>query len=68
MKIKWLIEDRLIPGIGLLKSGDVKDVPDEIGLNLIRQGEAAEFIPTDTVIQPHSVVHKTKTKTPGGGE
>ena len=42
MKIKWLIEEREIPGLGILNLDDIKDLPEETAKNLIKQGIAEE--------------------------
>lgn len=44
MIIKWLIEERKVPGIGLLNTGDIATVPRFVGKILIRMGVAEEFI------------------------
>lgn len=43
MKIEWIGEQREVPKVGLLTSGDIRDVPKEIGKSLIAQGMAIEF-------------------------
>jgi hypothetical protein len=43
MKIKWVTGERLVPFIGLVKNGDVHNVPDLEGRNLIRQGCAVAY-------------------------
>lgn len=42
MKVKWLIEEREIPGVGKLNLDDIKVLPPEMAKNLIKQGFAEE--------------------------
>ena len=44
MKIRWLIEEREIPGIGLINLNDIKELPEQTAENLIKQGLAEEVI------------------------
>lgn len=41
MKIKWRIEEREVPGIGVLNTGDIRIVPDDVGEQLVKQGHAS---------------------------
>jgi len=40
MKIEWIEGEREVPGVGLMQTGDIRNVPSDIGQNLIRQGVA----------------------------
>ncbi len=40
MKIKWIADERELPGIGVVRKGDIKDVPDHIGRSYVYQGLA----------------------------
>ena len=40
MKIKWVDGERIIPGLGLFVSGQVRDVPADLGRALINQKQA----------------------------
>lgn len=40
MEIKWTDGMREVPGIGLINTGDVRVVPDELGVSLIKQKQA----------------------------
>lgn len=44
MKIKWMIEPREVPGIGLMESGDVREIPDALAEALIKQKQAKAVI------------------------
>ena len=43
MMIEWVGEDREVPGYGLLSSGDVKGLPEDMGEDFIRQGLAVNY-------------------------
>ena len=43
MKIKWIGEQRDVPKVGLLTSGDIREVPNDIAKGLISQGLAIVF-------------------------
>ena len=45
MKIKWLIEDREVPKVGIMSTGEVKEVKEDIAKALIGQGIAEEVKP-----------------------
>ena len=41
MKIKWIDKQRrLIPKVGILQNGDIRNLPDDIAKALIKQGQA----------------------------
>lgn len=40
MKIKWVVDERELPGIGVAKPGDILKVPDHIGKSYVYQGLA----------------------------
>lgn len=42
MKIEYLDDDKVIPGIGLMEYERIYDVPDQVGRNLIDQNQARE--------------------------
>jgi hypothetical protein len=43
MKIVWTDKKRFVPHVGILEQDDIRTVPDEIALNLIKQGQAKKF-------------------------
>lgn len=43
MKIKWLVEEREIPYVGVLKPGEVYTLSEEQAKSLITQGVAEAF-------------------------
>ena len=50
MKIEWIEGERLVPGIGLLQTWDIRDVPADIGKNLQRVVvNADELVPGQAV-------------------
>jgi hypothetical protein len=40
MKIEWIIESREVPVIGYIETGQIKNVPRYIGVELIKQNHA----------------------------
>ena len=40
MKIKWIGKRRLVPKVGILQKGNVRNVPDDTARALIKQGLA----------------------------
>lgn len=42
MEIKWIGEERMIPNLGILQAGDIREVSDKMGTDLIRQGLAVK--------------------------
>ena len=54
IKIKWIDDERRVPGVGTLRPGDIRRVDDAIGAALIRQGQAVK------VKKP--AIKKTNTK------
>jgi len=42
MKIEWTDGQKELPKIGILNTGDIREVPEEIGLAYIKQGQAVE--------------------------
>ena len=44
MTIKWIYEQREVPGLGLLTVGDTVEAPEELAKGLIRQGLAVEYV------------------------
>jgi hypothetical protein len=40
MRIEWIDGEREVPGIGLMQTGDVRDVDDALGKSLVRQNQA----------------------------
>jgi len=45
MRIKWTDGLREVPGIGLINTGDIREVSDDLGKSLIKQGQAKEIKP-----------------------
>jgi len=41
IEIKWLIEERELPGVGLVSYGKIYKVKKEMAENLIKQGHAS---------------------------
>jgi hypothetical protein len=44
MKIKWIGDKRLVPRIGILQHGDVRQLPDDTARGFIKQGLAEKFV------------------------
>lgn len=44
MKIKWTDKKKEIPKIGILNTGDVREVPEDLGKGFIKQGQAKKFV------------------------
>jgi hypothetical protein len=40
MKIIWIDDQREIPGVGILNTGDIRDIPEEKAMAYISQGQA----------------------------
>jgi len=40
MKIEWVGNKREVPKVGILNSGDIREVPNEVGKAYIKQGLA----------------------------
>lgn len=45
MTIEWIGGFREVRGVGLLNTGDTREVPEDIGRALIRQGRAVKVKP-----------------------
>lgn len=45
MKIKWIDGQRDVVGVGMLNTGDVRDIPGDIAERLIKQGQAKKVKP-----------------------
>ena len=43
MKIEWVGNKREVPKVGILNSGDIREVPNEVGKAYIKQGLAVEI-------------------------
>ena len=43
MKIKWIDGQKEVPNLGVLNTGDVRDVPVDVAQNLIKQGQAKQL-------------------------
>lgn len=46
MKIKWIDDTKEIPGVGVLSTGDIRDIPKGKAEAYIKQGQAIKFIST----------------------
>jgi len=40
MKIKWIDDQREVPGIGILNTDDIVNLPADMAKNFIKQGQA----------------------------
>lgn len=54
MRVRWIGDARIVPGIGMPIAGQVYDLPDEMAASLVEQGKA--------VVAPPPVVLKPATK------
>ncbi len=44
MKIKWTDKKKEVPKVGILNTGDVREVPDDLGKGFIRQCQAKKVV------------------------
>lgn len=42
MIIRWIDDARLIPTVGRIEPGQTRDLPDDMALNFIQQGQAEQ--------------------------
>ncbi len=44
MKIKWTDKKKEVPKVGILNTGDIRDVSESIGRAFIKQGQAKKVV------------------------